>query len=79
MDAHIYDILVDVIKRDCFVLESFKIMDYSMLMGVHNIDAQQHASNHNRLPAAWDAEEAAIAETWRSLQLDYSTTRGPQE
>ncbi|CAK5052211.1 unnamed protein product [Meloidogyne enterolobii] len=79
LDAHIYDILVDVIKRDCFVLESFKIMDYSMLMGVHNIDAQQHASNHNRLPAAWDAEEAAIAETWRSLQLDYSTTRGPQD
>lgn len=77
LDAHIYDILVDVIKRDCLVLESFKIMDYSMLMGVHNIDAQQHASNH-RLPA-WDAEEAAIAETWRSLQLDYSTTRGPHD
>ncbi|KAF7639771.1 PIPK domain-containing protein [Meloidogyne graminicola] len=78
MDAHIYDILVDVIKRDCLVLESFKIMDYSMLMGVHNIDAQQHSSTQ-RLPAAWDDEEAAIAETWRSLQLDFSTTRGPHD
>ena len=24
--------------RDCRVLESFKIMDYSLLVGVHNID-----------------------------------------
>ena len=33
-------------KRDCRVLESFKIMDYSLLVGVHNIDQ-----------AAKDAEE----------------------
>lgn len=26
------------IQRDCRVLESFKIMDYSLLVGVHNLD-----------------------------------------
>jgi 1-phosphatidylinositol-4-phosphate 5-kinase len=26
------------IQRDCRVLESFKIMDYSLLVGVHNMD-----------------------------------------
>ena len=26
------------VERDCKVLESFGIMDYSLLLGVHNID-----------------------------------------
>jgi 1-phosphatidylinositol-4-phosphate 5-kinase len=26
------------INRDCRVLESFKIMDYSLLIGIHNLD-----------------------------------------
>lgn len=28
--------LISTIKRDCTVLESFKIMDYSLLVGIHN-------------------------------------------
>lgn len=74
LDANIFDILMDVIKRDCLVLESFKIMDYSMLMGVHNID--QATSTVPQI--AWDGDETT-AETWRSLQLDFSSTRGPQD
>ncbi|KAI6656388.1 Phosphatidylinositol-4-phosphate 5-kinase type I [Oopsacas minuta] len=31
------DLLMDVLKRDCDVLESFDIMDYSLLVGVHNV------------------------------------------
>jgi hypothetical protein len=30
--------LIKTIQRDCRVLESFKIMDYSLLVGVHNLD-----------------------------------------
>uniref|UniRef100_A0A914HUE0 PIPK domain-containing protein n=1 Tax=Globodera rostochiensis TaxID=31243 RepID=A0A914HUE0_GLORO len=41
LDAQVYETLMDVIKRDCLVLESFKIMDYSLLMGVHNIDGDE--------------------------------------
>ena len=26
------------IQRDCRVLESFRIMDYSLLVGIHNLD-----------------------------------------
>lgn len=38
LEAATYDALVKTIQRDCRVLESFKIMDYSLLVGVHNLD-----------------------------------------
>ena len=34
----IYHSLMNSIQRDCIVLESFKIMDYSLLIGIHNLD-----------------------------------------
>ncbi|CAI8017431.1 Phosphatidylinositol 4-phosphate 5-kinase type-1 alpha [Geodia barretti] len=33
-----YEILMKTLDRDCKVLESFGIMDYSLLLGIHNID-----------------------------------------
>jgi len=33
-----YEALLHSVQRDCKVLESFGIMDYSLLLGVHNID-----------------------------------------
>lgn len=33
-----YDWLIKTISRDCLVLESFKIMDYSLLVGIHSIE-----------------------------------------
>ncbi|XP_043079741.1 phosphatidylinositol 4-phosphate 5-kinase type-1 gamma isoform X2 [Puntigrus tetrazona] len=38
LDTDTYNALVKTLQRDCLVLESFKIMDYSLLLGVHNID-----------------------------------------
>ncbi|XP_056368469.1 phosphatidylinositol 4-phosphate 5-kinase type-1 gamma isoform X5 [Oenanthe melanoleuca] len=38
LDADTFSALVKTLQRDCLVLESFKIMDYSLLLGVHNID-----------------------------------------
>lgn len=38
LEAETYNALVRTIQRDCLVLESFKIMDYSLLVGVHNLD-----------------------------------------
>uniref|UniRef100_A0A8C7D0H1 Phosphatidylinositol-4-phosphate 5-kinase type 1 gamma n=1 Tax=Oncorhynchus kisutch TaxID=8019 RepID=A0A8C7D0H1_ONCKI len=38
LDQDMYSALVKTLQRDCLVLESFKIMDYSLLLGVHNID-----------------------------------------
>uniref|UniRef100_A0A8C2ZAX1 Phosphatidylinositol-4-phosphate 5-kinase, type I, alpha, b n=1 Tax=Cyclopterus lumpus TaxID=8103 RepID=A0A8C2ZAX1_CYCLU len=33
-----YNALCKTIQRDCLLLQSFKIMDYSLLMGIHNMD-----------------------------------------
>lgn len=38
LEAETYSALIKTIQRDCTVLESFKIMDYSLLVGVHNLD-----------------------------------------
>lgn len=41
LEADTYNALIKTIQRDCRVLESFKIMDYSLLVGVHNLDIAQ--------------------------------------
>ncbi|UXI18591.1 doublesex and mab-3 related transcription factor [Sarcoptes scabiei] len=38
LEAHVYDDLIGTLNRDCRVLQSFEIMDYSLLIGVHNYD-----------------------------------------
>jgi len=38
LEADTYTALIKTIQRDCRVLESFKIMDYSLLVGIHNLD-----------------------------------------
>ena len=30
--------IMDTIEKDCRVLESFNIMDFSLLLGIHNLD-----------------------------------------
>ncbi|KAG8595697.1 hypothetical protein GDO81_001600 [Engystomops pustulosus] len=37
-DPDTYSALMKTLQRDCRVLESFKIMDYSLLLGVHVLD-----------------------------------------
>uniref|UniRef100_A0A8K9XCU4 PIPK domain-containing protein n=1 Tax=Oncorhynchus mykiss TaxID=8022 RepID=A0A8K9XCU4_ONCMY len=37
-DADTYNALMKTLQRDCRVLESFKIMDYSLLLAVHVLD-----------------------------------------
>ncbi|EMP30451.1 Phosphatidylinositol-4-phosphate 5-kinase type-1 beta [Chelonia mydas] len=38
-DSETYSALMKTLQRDCRVLESFKIMDYSLLLGVHVLDS----------------------------------------
>ncbi|XP_028402667.1 phosphatidylinositol 4-phosphate 5-kinase type-1 alpha-like isoform X2 [Dendronephthya gigantea] len=38
VDSDTYSALTKTIQRDCRVLESFKIMDYSLLLAIHNVD-----------------------------------------
>ncbi|KAI1904932.1 hypothetical protein AGOR_G00010770 [Albula goreensis] len=37
-DHDTYNALIKTLQRDCRVLESFKIMDYSLLLGIHVLD-----------------------------------------
>lgn len=63
LESDTYSALIKTIQRDCRVLESFKIMDYSLLVGVHNLDqaardkAEQKANP--RLESA-DSEDQEI-------------------
>uniref|UniRef100_A0A3B5PU38 Phosphatidylinositol-4-phosphate 5-kinase, type I, beta b n=1 Tax=Xiphophorus maculatus TaxID=8083 RepID=A0A3B5PU38_XIPMA len=40
-DTETYNNLMKTLQRDCRVLESFKIMDYSLLLGVHVLDHRE--------------------------------------
>ncbi|XP_015836688.1 phosphatidylinositol 4-phosphate 5-kinase type-1 alpha isoform X13 [Tribolium castaneum] len=48
MEADTYNALVKTIQRDCRVLESFKIMDYSLLLTIHNLDQAQREKQEQR-------------------------------
>ncbi|XP_063213429.1 phosphatidylinositol 4-phosphate 5-kinase type-1 alpha isoform X3 [Chroicocephalus ridibundus] len=41
LDSDMYNALCKTLQRDCLVLQSFKIMDYSLLVAIHNIDLAQ--------------------------------------
>ncbi|KAJ8354710.1 hypothetical protein SKAU_G00222770 [Synaphobranchus kaupii] len=38
LESDNYNALSKTIQRDCLLLQSFKIMDYSLLVGIHNLD-----------------------------------------
>ena len=45
LQTDLYDKLVNTIERDCRVLESLEIMDYSLLLGIHNITQDRQTNN----------------------------------
>ncbi|XP_041429774.1 phosphatidylinositol 4-phosphate 5-kinase type-1 alpha isoform X2 [Xenopus laevis] len=73
LDPDMHNALCKTIQRDCLVLQSFKIMDYSLLVGVHNMDYAQketmvvdgHAQSDTRRPAA---QKALYSTAMESIQ-----------
>lgn len=48
LERDTFEALIKTLQRDCRVLESFKIMDYSLLVGVYNMDeAARELANTN--------------------------------
>ncbi|KAL3311757.1 hypothetical protein Ciccas_009658, partial [Cichlidogyrus casuarinus] len=47
-----YEALMDVITRDCRVLQAYNIMDYSLLLGIHNLDQAKRDRTRSRIEAA---------------------------
>lgn len=48
-----YENIISSIRRDCMVLESFGIMDYSLLLGIHNLEKER---NNTAIEAYFDAK-----------------------
>lgn len=72
MDVDTHNALVKTLQRDCLVLESFKIMDYSLLLGVHNLDQAEREqqmegsqSSDEKRPAA---QRALYSTAMESIQ-----------
>ncbi|XP_076391318.1 phosphatidylinositol 4-phosphate 5-kinase 59B isoform X5 [Megachile rotundata] len=60
LEADTYNALVKTIQRDCRVLESFKIMDYSLLVGIHNLDQAARDKAEQRLSASAEEEVGEV-------------------
>ncbi|XP_014262090.1 phosphatidylinositol 4-phosphate 5-kinase type-1 alpha isoform X13 [Cimex lectularius] len=69
LEADTYTALVKTIQRDCRVLESFKIMDYSLLVGVHNLDQESRDRSKDL------AEQEPAESEQRGLQRARSINR----
>ncbi|XP_065566857.1 phosphatidylinositol 4-phosphate 5-kinase type-1 alpha-like isoform X2 [Artemia franciscana] len=63
LESETYDALMKTMNRDCRVLESFKIMDYSLLVGVHNVSKARN--------------EPVIEEVERDDQIDVEDSSRP--
>ena len=58
LQPELYNSLFDTIERDCRALESLKIMDYSFLMGIHNLDQAG-----TKKPHLYQMQQKAFGET----------------
>ncbi|XP_030015795.1 phosphatidylinositol 4-phosphate 5-kinase type-1 gamma-like isoform X3 [Sphaeramia orbicularis] len=65
LDQDTYNAMVKTLQRDCLVLESFKIMDYSLLLGVHNKTQSEKERQAQGSPAGGGDEKRPAAQ--RSL------------
>ncbi|XP_072338792.1 phosphatidylinositol 4-phosphate 5-kinase type-1 gamma-like isoform X2 [Scyliorhinus torazame] len=79
LDADTNTALVKTLQRDCLVLESFKIMDYSLLLGVHNLDqAERERQSEGSLSTSDEkrpiAQKALYSTAMESIQG--GTSRG---
>jgi 1-phosphatidylinositol-4-phosphate 5-kinase len=59
LESKTFDALIKTIERDCRVLKNFNIMDYSLLIGVHNLDLAAMEKNNKDQP---DSAEQATTE-----------------
>ncbi|XP_059168250.1 phosphatidylinositol 4-phosphate 5-kinase type-1 beta-like [Physella acuta] len=77
LDKEIYKALIQTLTRDCRVLESFKIMDYSLLIGVYKTDGS-FGSFHGDLTDGtdgWeDVDECVIHESTNAVFLTQNGT-----
>ncbi|XP_069562189.1 phosphatidylinositol 4-phosphate 5-kinase type-1 gamma-like isoform X1 [Brachyistius frenatus] len=62
MDQDTFSALLKTLQRDCLVLESFKIMDYSLLLGVHNKTQAERENQSQGSPVGGGDEKRPAAQ-----------------
>ncbi|XP_070353000.1 phosphatidylinositol 4-phosphate 5-kinase type-1 alpha isoform X5 [Equus asinus] len=70
LDADMYNALCKTLQRDCLVLQSFKIMDYSLLMSIHNIDYAQREPLGNEAQHSVDTRRPAPQKALYSTAME---------
>ena len=60
-------------RRDCRVLESFKIMDYSLLLGIHNLDRAAREREEEEKSAISNNEKAKSVSQQKAKLVAHST------
>lgn len=65
LEVDTYSALLKTVERDCRVLQSFKIMDYSMLLGIHNLD--QSARDRAQEPSTSQSVDISVASSFPAL------------
>ncbi|CAF4732196.1 unnamed protein product [Rotaria sp. Silwood1] len=71
LDSETYDALAKTVKRDCRVLESFHIMDYSFLIGVHYPNVHRDSPKDPTVASGLSNDSSLV--TAPSLRRMYST------
>uniref|UniRef100_F6PNS3 Phosphatidylinositol-4-phosphate 5-kinase type 1 beta n=1 Tax=Monodelphis domestica TaxID=13616 RepID=F6PNS3_MONDO len=74
-DTETYNALMKTLQRDCRVLESFKIMDYSLLLGIHILDhslKEKEGESSQNVP---DAKRPGIQKVLYSTAME--SIQGP--
>ncbi|XP_072020257.1 LOW QUALITY PROTEIN: uncharacterized protein [Amphiura filiformis] len=77
LDGPTYSALMKTIQRDCRVLESFKIMDYSLLLTIHNIDQAEREKQEKRNQRLSEGQ-AATASPPRATHSRVEPNRNPE-
>uniref|UniRef100_A0A2I2ZMR3 PIPK domain-containing protein n=1 Tax=Gorilla gorilla gorilla TaxID=9595 RepID=A0A2I2ZMR3_GORGO len=72
LDADMYNALCKTLQRDCLVLQSFKIMDYSLWLSIHNIDhAQREPLSSDTLQVSIDTQRLAPQKALYSTAMEF--------
>ncbi|XP_066567295.1 phosphatidylinositol 4-phosphate 5-kinase type-1 beta [Amia ocellicauda] len=69
-DAETYNALMKTLQRDCRVLESFKIMDYSLLLGVHILDQSPKERDGENAQATGDVKRPGAQKVLYSTAME---------
>ena len=74
-DTETYNALMKTLQRDCRVLESFKIMDYSLLLGIHILDHSLKDKEEEPLQNVPDAKRPGMQKVLYSTAME--SIQGP--